>query len=59
MTGTEFRRFLASDCGTVWTITKFARTFAPITKLLPVLVLSEAYRKQVLSYPNRLRALMP
>ena len=27
--GTEFRHFLASDCGTVWTMTKFARTFAP------------------------------
>jgi hypothetical protein len=29
--GTEFRHFLASDCGTVWTITKSARTSAPLT----------------------------
>src|SRR6476646_10782888 len=28
---TEFRHFLASNCGTVWAITKSARTFAPIT----------------------------
>jgi hypothetical protein len=32
--GTEFRHFLASDCGTVWTITKSARTFAPIAPCL-------------------------
>src|SRR6478609_6896691 len=30
-TGAGFRQFLASDCGTVWTITKSARTFAPFT----------------------------
>ena len=29
--GTEFRRFLASKCGTVRAITKSARGFAPIT----------------------------
>jgi hypothetical protein len=33
--GTELRHFLASDCGTTWTITKFTRTFAPFTKLTP------------------------
>ena len=32
--GTGFRHFLASDCGTVWTITKTARTFAPVTRML-------------------------
>jgi hypothetical protein len=31
MTGTEFRHFSASDCGTVWEGTKFAHTFAPVT----------------------------
>src|SRR3954462_4740862 len=34
--GTEFRQFLASDCGTVWTITKSARTFAPLTLVIVV-----------------------
>jgi hypothetical protein len=29
--GIEFRHFLASDYGTVWTVTKSARTFAPLT----------------------------
>jgi hypothetical protein len=29
--GAEFRHFLVSNCGTVWTITKFTRTFAPLT----------------------------
>src|SRR3954468_15318065 len=29
--GTEFRHFLASDYGTVRAVTKFARTFAPLT----------------------------
>src|SRR4051794_17476171 len=28
--GTEFRHFLTSDRGTVWRITKSARTFAPL-----------------------------
>jgi hypothetical protein len=32
--GTEFRRFLASKCGTVRAITKSARGFAPIAPLL-------------------------
>jgi hypothetical protein len=31
--GTEFRRFLASKCGTVRAITKSARGFAPIAKI--------------------------
>src|SRR2546423_13334206 len=31
MRGTEFRHFWAFDCGTVWTITKSARGFAPVT----------------------------
>src|SRR5947209_19409854 len=32
--GTEFRHFLASDYGTVRVVTKFARTFAPLTRIL-------------------------
>src|SRR6186997_3130384 len=38
--GTEFRRFLASKCGTVRAITKSARGFAPIA-----LVLTRWYRQ--------------
>src|SRR3954451_9601458 len=30
--GTGFRHFLASDYGTVRAVTKFARTFAPLTR---------------------------
>lgn len=29
--GTESRHFLASDCGTIWTSAKSARSFAPLT----------------------------
>src|SRR5881227_1636240 len=32
MRGMEFRHFWAFDCGTVWTITKSARGFAPVTR---------------------------
>ena len=42
---TEFRHFLTSDCGTVWTITKSARTFAPLTFSLsnPLITLDFTY----------------
>src|SRR5690349_11290127 len=39
--GTEFRHFLASDCGTVWMMTKSARGFAPITE--PLAFLSQSW----------------
>jgi hypothetical protein len=42
-TGTGFRQFLASDCGTVWTITKSARTFAPFTGNLPNPLLEQEF----------------
>jgi hypothetical protein len=38
---TEFHHFLASNCGTVWTITKSARDFA----LLPLLILPASKRR--------------
>src|SRR6476619_6759072 len=58
---TEFRHFLASNCGTVWAITKSARTFAPITQLfhqLPLRAdceecLEQQGREQLLGWHRR------
>jgi hypothetical protein len=52
MIGTEFRHFLASDYGTIWASTKYARGFAPIARPRPH---SINLRLSARFYPRRRR----
>src|SRR5436305_14850864 len=59
MRGMEFRHFWAFDCGMVWTITKSARGFAPVTFLAfgpPVLGASNLWRRSGLDLDRPLHS---